>query len=706
MSHSQTSPRHILAENLSILGFKPTNNTNSHYSGVIVNQDAFSGANNTKAFELMSWFLFNKLDSHKAKKLFAHCWPIVDYRSQPREYRSVAYKWLEELKKENRLVGDIVLRRSYLEDCRGERIEKIMMALSTLVLKTMMERSREYLDEPMIALNSNDSSVRRLMELEEATMKANKIVAKLEARHQQFRLDSENKERTIKQKLERLDSYQTQVERQQRDGTGIPHYILQMTSNSSSSYMEQQMLQRMDTLGSLWEQCADELLVASKSSLKLNEDSSVDFPLDAFSQMWMESWNTVRRIKSEMANEGEIEMDTRLVTWAESQAAYHQRRTIKAKAIISMLEKNQLNGFSHGDTNVHNIYQRKRSLDLGMEENRPCTIQMPSLKRFRSSEHRVQDIRDSVREKVDASYKESNRHGAHEKIKHKPYITGAASELSQLSRIKSPVEALHPPASEAISTKPTIQYDRNGRRIRPAAEGTTYETTQNKTLHAKAPIEHKSGSSGVKSGSTPINERLFKENRGGKSVHTKNEMTNDKPTRSLTPGRSLCDEIVNQVNKPPLSMITPPRSYSPKTISSSVHHNFESPSYSKFREYKRKLSAAVDTSAEELEPTAAATSQASIHMSPILSNTIGHNFDIEDGDSNIFEGFQQFGAQSTPQKPRFMEGGLNRSILSTAAVSPANNSLLAYNAAIDDTSVYLFGEVLPENFDDGVDMTL
>ena len=76
MSHSQTSPRHILAENLSILGFKPTNNTNSHYSGVVVDQDAFSGANNTKAFELMSWFLFNKLDSHKAKKVSSfstHC---------------------------------------------------------------------------------------------------------------------------------------------------------------------------------------------------------------------------------------------------------------------------------------------------------------------------------------------------------------------------------------------------------------------------------------------------------------------------------------------------------------------------------------------------------------------------------------------------------------------------------------------------------
>jgi hypothetical protein len=111
-------------------------------------------------------------------------------------------------------------------------------------------------------------------------------------------------------------------------------------------------------------------------------------------------------------------------------------------------------------------------------------------------------------------------------------------------------------------------------------------------------------------------------------------------------------------------MITPPRSYSPKTISSRLHNNFESPSYSRFREYKRKLSAAVDTSVEELEPTAAATSQASIHMSPIRSNNIGHAFDIVDGDSNIFEGFLEIGAQSTPQKPSFMDGGLERSVFS------------------------------------------
>jgi hypothetical protein len=93
-----------------------------------------------------------------------------------------------------------------------------------------------------------------------------------------------------------------------------------------------------------------------------------------------------------------------------------------------------------------------------------------------------------------------------------------------------------------MSTKPTIQYDRNGRRIRPDAEEITYTPSQNKTLHAKTLIDYKPGSSGVITGSTSNNERLFKENRGGKSERTKTEKANDKATRSLTPGYSLCDE--------------------------------------------------------------------------------------------------------------------------------------------------------------------
>jgi hypothetical protein len=145
--------------------------------------------------------------------------------------------------------------------------------------------------------------------------------------------------------------------------------------------MEQQMLQRMDTLGSLWDQCADDLLMASKGTLQANESGSEDFPLDAFSQMWLETWNTVRRIKSETAIGSDIEMDTRLITWAETQAAYHQRRTIKAKAIKTMLEKNHLSGSIDMDPSNHYIYQQKRKLDFSMETGDPYTIQMPSLKR-------------------------------------------------------------------------------------------------------------------------------------------------------------------------------------------------------------------------------------------------------------------------------------------------------------------------------------
>lgn len=144
------------------------------------------------------------------------------------------------------------------------------------------------------------------------------------------------------------------------------------------------MLQRMDTLGSLWDQCADDLLMANKSTLQAHEGSSEDFPLDKFSHMWLETWSTVRRIKSETAIGSDIQMDTRLINWAETQAAYHQRRTIKAKAIKSMLEINHWSESSDIDPNNHYIYQQKHKLDFSMETNHPYTIQMPSLKRCKS----------------------------------------------------------------------------------------------------------------------------------------------------------------------------------------------------------------------------------------------------------------------------------------------------------------------------------
>src|ERR1700761_5597633 len=74
---------------------------------------------------------------------------------------------------------------------------------------------------------------------------------------------------------------------------------------------------------------------------------------------------------------------------------------------------------------------------------------------------------------------------------------------------------------------------------------------------------------------------------------------------------------MEQMNNPPLSMITPPRSYSPRQILYHSSNNFESPSSNKFYEYKRKLSAAA-YAREAQYPTIASST-------PLHNNTGGYN---------------------------------------------------------------------------------
>ncbi|TPX69819.1 hypothetical protein SpCBS45565_g02218 [Spizellomyces sp. 'palustris'] len=94
----------------------------------------------SKAMEVVLRFLFGTLDPVLSKERFAKCWPIVD-RGQGREFRNVVVKWLELLKKEGHIPSDILVRRSYFDECRGERFERVLLALSHYVLKVSFERS-------------------------------------------------------------------------------------------------------------------------------------------------------------------------------------------------------------------------------------------------------------------------------------------------------------------------------------------------------------------------------------------------------------------------------------------------------------------------------------------------------------------------------------------------------------------------------------
>lgn len=137
-----SSHRSTFVNNLLLLGFSPEQSATGLYKHVKFDEDMFTHANNTKAFIATSHFLFTKLDPRRARTAFKDCWPIVDFRRQSRLYIATAFRWLEELRREGQCLSkNVTLRRSYFEDCRGEKVEAIMTSLSMHVLK-MTSRTR------------------------------------------------------------------------------------------------------------------------------------------------------------------------------------------------------------------------------------------------------------------------------------------------------------------------------------------------------------------------------------------------------------------------------------------------------------------------------------------------------------------------------------------------------------------------------------
>ncbi|CUS09529.1 unnamed protein product [Tuber aestivum] len=103
-----------------------------------VSPDVFTSLKNKgKAFEHIVYHLFSSFDPEECTIRLEGCWPIYE-PAQSREFRNVVFKWLTDLKRAGQL-GNILVRKTLLDDCSGERYEELLLALSTTVLRDRIE---------------------------------------------------------------------------------------------------------------------------------------------------------------------------------------------------------------------------------------------------------------------------------------------------------------------------------------------------------------------------------------------------------------------------------------------------------------------------------------------------------------------------------------------------------------------------------------
>ncbi|KAF9990272.1 hypothetical protein BGZ75_002908, partial [Mortierella antarctica] len=235
------------------------------------------GHQSTRALEFVLWFLFTRLDKALAQQRFKDCWPVLD-RHDARELRNVAFKWLEELRKEGSFgIGNNIvpseadtmaressssliaggktgpsgglgvflptIRRSYLDESIGERIEKLILALSTFVLSRAVTRDMNWpqQDEP----NDADGELLRLARMvprstreEEALLEM--IDSHIVDRSRGFIQDIDQQQKTRRQwdsmsreMTEKMDKYTKEldtIERERRTFMAHHHQLAERTT--------------------------------------------------------------------------------------------------------------------------------------------------------------------------------------------------------------------------------------------------------------------------------------------------------------------------------------------------------------------------------------------------------------------------------------------------------------------------------------------
>ncbi|KAK6531618.1 hypothetical protein TWF694_002798 [Orbilia ellipsospora] len=132
-TQSDTTPVTLLLTNLRLLDLPVL-------SDLAINEETFSlGKNKSKAFEHIAHHIFDRYDPVESKSRFAGSWPIYE-PAQSKIFRAAAINWLNDLKKTGALHNTAIIRKSMFDECHGERYEELLLSLSTMALKKVVER--------------------------------------------------------------------------------------------------------------------------------------------------------------------------------------------------------------------------------------------------------------------------------------------------------------------------------------------------------------------------------------------------------------------------------------------------------------------------------------------------------------------------------------------------------------------------------------
>lgn len=127
----------LIIRNLRLLGI--VDNVKKNHEFDLSESSIASLQHKTKAFEFIIYYLCSLHDPDSSP--FSRCWPVYD-SIQSKEFRQLAYKWLLQLKEQGFLGTSVVLRKSMLEEVKGERYLELLLALSSLVLREWLEKQQ------------------------------------------------------------------------------------------------------------------------------------------------------------------------------------------------------------------------------------------------------------------------------------------------------------------------------------------------------------------------------------------------------------------------------------------------------------------------------------------------------------------------------------------------------------------------------------